>query len=212
MASRVWGITSLSGSDNYDGYVGNLSASGTHGGECLVTGSIEERYLLSGFEFYRICGYVLRYAACLASYDIRAADIVQKRCFTMIDVSHNGYYRRAAAQVFFIVRSFKYRFFEVGIDELYLITEFVGHNAQRFGIEPLVHGRHYTQLHAGRYHLCYRDIHHRSQFGNGDVFRHFLLSCFLRPRARLHAVLRPRRKMRFSLRYLAGLALSALGG
>ena len=167
--------------------------------------------MLSGFEFYRICGYVLRYAACLASYDIRAADIVQKRCFTMIDVSHNGYYRRAAAQVFFIVRSFKYRFFEVGIDELYLITEFVGHNAQRFGIEPLVHGRHYTQLHAGRYHLCYRDIHHRCQFGNGDVFRHFYYLAFFGLALGFTLCFVAAENALF-LAVLGGLALSALGG
>ena len=53
------------GSHNDDGDVGNLSTTGTHGGKCLVTRSVEEGDAASVFQFHVIGTNVLCDTACL---------------------------------------------------------------------------------------------------------------------------------------------------
>ena len=98
--------------------------------------------------------------------EIKIGDTTSKeqRGFTVVNVAHYGYYRCTRYQIGRVIRLIKVCFFVLWFYKLYLIAKFISNNAQRFGIEPLVDGNEHTQAHTGGNNLCYRYIHHGSQF------------------------------------------------
>ena len=63
---------------------------------------IEKRNLLF-VDRNGVCTDVLGNTASLAVGDMGIPDAVQKRCFTVVNVSHNADYRRTRNHVFFIL-------------------------------------------------------------------------------------------------------------
>ncbi len=90
------------GRDHQDRDVGGLRATGTHGGERLVTGGVDERdETLVAVEFgeHLVRTDVLRDAAGLALTDGRVTDRVEQSRLTVIDMTHDGHHRRTLLEV-----------------------------------------------------------------------------------------------------------------
>ena len=66
------------GSNDDDGYIGDLCTTGTHGGERLVARSVEEGDLSAVLQFYVVGTDVLGDAACLTSNHVGVADEVEQ--------------------------------------------------------------------------------------------------------------------------------------
>ncbi len=76
--------------DDQNNYIGYLCAARAHCGERFVTGGIDKGYALIPY-LNGICADVLGYSARFACGDLRFADIVQKRSFAVVYVTHNRY-------------------------------------------------------------------------------------------------------------------------
>ena len=79
------------GGNDDDGDVGNLSTTGTHGGERLVTRSIQEGDMASVLQCHVVCTDVLGNATCLTGDNVGLADVVEQRGLTVVNVTHHGY-------------------------------------------------------------------------------------------------------------------------
>ena len=69
---------SVVGSDDDDGDIGHLSATGTHSGKRLMTRSIEECYLASVLKLNVVCTDVLSDTTSLAGDNVCLAYIVEQ--------------------------------------------------------------------------------------------------------------------------------------
>ncbi len=91
-----------------------LGATHTHGGKCLVSRSIQEGDLFS-VDLYHIRSDVLGDASCLMGCDIFFPDGIQKRRFTVVNMTHNTDYRRALLHGFFwfliLFQKFRYHIY-----------------------------------------------------------------------------------------------------
>ena len=91
--SRLW-HHSVVRSYNEDGDVRGLGASGSHRGESLMPRCIEE-YDLFSLVSYNGGSNVLSYSPRFPCCDIGLSDEVKEGGLAVVDMSHNGYYRRA---------------------------------------------------------------------------------------------------------------------
>ena len=78
---------------NHD--IGGLGTTGTHGGERLVTGSIQEGHHAAR-RFNVVGADVLRDAAGFARCHLGATDVVEQRGLAMVHVAHDGHHGGAA--------------------------------------------------------------------------------------------------------------------
>ena len=93
----------------------------------------------------------------------------------MVHMAHDGDDRRPAHEVFLTVRFLLLDLVgQLRGHEFHLVTEFLGHQDQGFGIEALVDGYHHTQAHAGADYLDDRGIVHQGgQVVDRHEFRYF---------------------------------------
>ena len=170
------------GSDDNDNDVGNLSTAGTHSGESLVAGSIEESDTAAIGEFHVVGTDVLSDTTCLTGNHIGIADVVEQRSFTMIDVTHYGDDRRTLDEVGFIVLLFLDSLSHLGAHIFGFEAKFLGNNVYSFGIEALVDRNHHADAHTSGDNLVDIHVHHHSEVVGcnkfGD-FQHLALCCFL---------------------------------
>ena len=129
------------GGDDYYRKVGELCASGTHGSEGLVSRSVEEGDAAAVGQLHVIGTDVLGYASRLAGNHVGLAYVVEQRGLAVVDMTHDGNYRRPRKQVFRPVHLLgaAYLLGEVRSDELDLVAELLRHEHERLGIEPLVY-------------------------------------------------------------------------
>ena len=160
------------GGHDDDDQVGNLRSSGTHGGEGLVARSVEEGDAPAVGQLYIVGSDVLGDASGLSGYDVGLADVVQQGCFTVVHMTHDGDDGRTLYQICRIVHFLLNLAFLIGGDELYLVSEFLGHQHEGIGIETLVDGDHQAQVHAGLDDFGHRDVHHDCQIVDCHKFGH----------------------------------------
>ncbi len=155
------------GRDDDDRHVGDLGSAGSHGGERLVARGIEEGDLLS-VEIHRVGADVLGDTSRLAFDYVGLADVVQQRCLTVVDVTHHRHDGRTRQQILLAVGLGLDSLLNIHRHELGLEAELLGHDHQSLGVESLVDRHHESQVHAGRYDLHRRHVHHGSQLAHGD--------------------------------------------
>ena len=78
-----------------------ICASHTHGGKCFMTGSIKECDFLI-IDLYNICTNMLSNTTCFSSCYIRVSDCIQQRSLTMVNMTHDTYYRGSGFHCGFI--------------------------------------------------------------------------------------------------------------
>ncbi len=128
----------VGGNYNYT-KVGYFSTTGTHGGKCLMTRSVQEGDASSVGKFHIICPYMLGNASSLAGYNVCITDIIEQRCLTMVNVSHHRYNRRTVFKIFFRIFLLMNCLDNFSRHVFCLKPEFFSNNIYCFGIETLVY-------------------------------------------------------------------------
>ncbi len=156
------------GGHNDDTDVRDLRASGTHGGECLMTRGIEESDMTSVGKLHVVGAYMLRDASGLAGDYIGLADIVEKRCLAVVHVTHDGDYRRTADKLILRILLLIDGLDHLGRDILGFESELLGYDIDRFGVKTLVDAHHHSEAHTCAYDLIDRHIHERGKIVGGN--------------------------------------------
>ena len=159
------------GSNDDDGNVGDLSTTGTHSRESLVTRSIQEGDVAAILQLHVVGTDMLCDAARLTCDDIRLADIVEERGLTVVNMTHHGDNWSARHEVCFVISFLVNSLADIGTDIFRLVAEFIGHEVDGLLVHTLVDADHDTETHAGADDLCDGDIHHRCQFVGSNEFR-----------------------------------------
>ena len=156
---------------NHD--VGNLGATGTHGGKCLMTWCIEKGDDAL-WRRHMVRADMLGNAASFASGNACATDGIEQRGLAVVDVAHDGNHRRARLHVRLGMNN------RVGQIRLGIITfgsfghvaEFTDENHRRFLIQHLVDRHHRAHLHHNLDHFSGLHCHLLREFADGNGFRH----------------------------------------
>ncbi len=156
----------------YDDYtdIGDLGTASTHGGECLVTGGVEECDVATVRKLDIVRTDVLRDAAGLAGDDVGLANIVEQRGLAVVDMAHDGDNRGTRYEVFLGVCFLVYGIGHFGADIFGLEPEFFGHNIYGFGVKALVDGYHHADIHTRCDDLIDGNVHHYGQIVGGHKF------------------------------------------
>ena len=111
----------------------------------------------------------------LACDDVGFADIVQKRRFTVVHVSHYSDDGRTRNQIFGLVRlvGLVYGLLNVHRNELYLESELLGNDDQCLGVQSLVNRHHESEVHTCGDDFGDRHVHHRGKVAHRDEFGDF---------------------------------------
>ncbi len=144
MVDRLLGLglhAIIGGDDDYR-HVGHARAAGSHRGERLVAGRVQEGdHLLA--VVHLVGADVLGDAAGLARRHLGLADGVQQRGLAVIDVAHDRHHRRAIDHVALLVLEDRFDFNIVGcMDDLDLLAELLRQHLDRVVGERLRERRH----------------------------------------------------------------------
>ena len=161
------------GRNDDDRHVGHFRSASTHGRESLVARRIEERDTPPVVELHAVSADMLRDSAGLSGDHVGVAYIVEQRGLAVVDVSHHGHHRRTRHEVLLAVLLGVDRLLYLDGHELDLEPELLGHDDQSLGVEPLVDRHHQSEIHAGRYDVGHRHVHHRRQLADRNEFGHF---------------------------------------
>ena len=136
-------------SNNDHSKIRNLGTTGTHRSEGFVTWRIEECDGLTTGKVNVISTNMLCDTSGLTGNHIGITDIVEQRCFTMVNVTHDGNNRRSWRKIicfiFFIL--FLHFHLLLHIDEFHFIPEFSSNQFNNFCVETLVDGNHDAEAH-----------------------------------------------------------------
>ena len=134
--------------DDENDNVRDLGAARAHRGECRVTGGVDERYLRAVRPGDLIGANMLSDAAGLPGDDIGVPDRVEQRRLAMIDMTHDRHDRRAWHEMFAAVCRIEEPFLDIGLgDPFHGVTEFLGDELRRVGIDHIGDFRHLALFH-----------------------------------------------------------------
>ncbi len=173
------------GRHHQDHDVRHLGAASTHGREGFVPRRVQEGDVPTVRQLHMVGADVLRDAPGLAGHHVRLADVVQKRCLAVVDVPHHRNDGCPRLQIFrSILRDFYLQLVVVG-DEFDFVAEFICHELDRVGVEPLVDGDDHPCIEERRDHFADLDPHQLGQLAHRDILRHPEFASFLRFSQRL---------------------------
>ena len=86
--------------DDNDRDIRHFRSTCTHRREGRVTRSIQERDMLTILQLHVVCTDMLGDTSCLTGDHVGVTDVVQKRCLTVIDVTHDGDDRATRLHIF----------------------------------------------------------------------------------------------------------------
>src|SRR6185437_2374700 len=157
------------GGDHQHDDVGDLGAARAHGGEGGVAGRVDEGNLGARGGSDLIGADVLGNAAGFAFRDLGRADGVEQRGLAVVDMAHDGDYRRARNGRFGFVDFVEQAFFDVGFrDAAYGMAHFLGDQLRGVGVNGVVDLQHLTLLHQQADHVDRAFRHAVGEIGNGD--------------------------------------------
>ena len=133
-------------SDDQDRDICGIGTAHTHGGECLVSGCIEEGDI-SSVDGDHICTDGLCDAAGFLAGNIGAADGIQQGCFTMVDMAHDADDRRTGNHLGLVLFFLTEQLFD-DVDFLLFFAEDVVSECDffRFFVRNFTVGRHHLAL------------------------------------------------------------------
>ncbi len=144
--------------DHQDRDVGGLRTAGTHGGERLVTGGVDEgdRALVAVQLGEDLVGAdVLSDAAGLALAHVGLTDGVQQAGLSVVDVTHHRHHRRAELQVILATLVLaigeveglqQFAVFVFGTDNLNVVVHLAAQQLERLVADGLGGGHHLTEV------------------------------------------------------------------
>ncbi len=150
------------GSNYQYGNVRYLCASCTHCCKRFMAGCVEERYIPVS-QTYTVSAYVLGNATRFSGSNARITDSIQKRCLTVVNVTHNNNYRRTRNQIFRLILKLKLLKEKIlfRLDYLLVDGDAELQTDKLCGIEiyRLIHRRHNAEHHQLLYNLSSRLAH-----------------------------------------------------
>ena len=170
------------GGNNQNDNIGYLGSAGTHFRKCFVSRRINERNFLAIVQRNLISADVLRNTACFTRSNIRFTQCIQQGRFTVVNVSHNSYYRRTRQQIGLGISRTGQAFLNIAFGHAFkFMSHFFNDNLRRIGINRLVNRRHNAQGHQlfdnirafFRHTVC--QILHSDNFRDYDFFDYFFL-------------------------------------
>ena len=159
--------------------VGHLGASGTHGGERLVTGGVDERdraVFAADLGMHLVGADVLCDATGLTRHHIRGADRVEHLGLAVVDVTHDGDNRRTRLHVrghAFVLAELEVEPLEqfavlvLGRHDLDLVVEFLTEQLQGVVVDTLSRVDHLAELEHDRDEIGGTGIDAISEIGQG---------------------------------------------
>ena len=144
-----------------------------------MTRSIQECDESPILQLYVISADVLGDATSLAFNHIGVTDVVQKRCLTMVYVSHHGNDGCARQQVVLVVDFFSDSLLNLCTHIFGLEAKLIGNQVDGLGIQSLIDRCHHTDAHQGSNQFVDIHIHHGSQFANCYEFGELQYLTFL---------------------------------
>ena len=175
------GHDTVIGSNHQDSDIGGLGTAGTHGGERLMSGGIQEGNV-TAVQVHTVRTDVLGNTAGLAGGYAGVTDGIQKRGLTVVNVAHYAHNGCAGFQILRVLLGFAEQLFFDGNNDFlrYLGTELVGNQVSGIVIDDLIDGGHHAVHHHLLDHLggglfqtgcqlAYSDL-----VGQSDLERHLL--------------------------------------
>ena len=156
------------GGDDDDGDIGDLCATGTHGGESLVSRGVEERHLAAALQRHAVSADVLGDAARLAGDDVGVAYMVEQRCLTVVDVTHDRDNRGTRHELALVVFILADGLLHLSAHIFGLEAKLLCHHVDGLGVEALVDGGHDADAHQRGDDLRHGDVHHRGELRHGN--------------------------------------------
>ena len=137
----------------------------------MIRGIQEGNYAARGLNV--VCADVLGNAARFALNHFGAADVVEQRGFTVVDVAHHGNDGRTGQGFRFdeLLTFVQEGFRVVGSGGFANVAEFFHHNQGGILVYGLVDGDHHAHFHQGFDHFHAFDGHFVCQIGDSDGFR-----------------------------------------
>ena len=99
----------------------------------------------------------------LTGDDVGIADMVEQRCLTMVDMTHDGHNRRTRHEFALVVLLLADSLLHLSTDILGLETKLVSYQVDGLSIETLVDRSHHADAHQRRDDLVDTHIHHRGK-------------------------------------------------
>ncbi len=146
------------GRDDQHDDVGGRRTTGTHGGERLVTGGVDEgdrAVLALVLDVHLVGTDVLGDAAGLVAHDVRLADRVEQAGLAVVDVTHDGDDRRAGDEVLVLALVLAEGEIEgleqlavlvLGADDLHLVVQLGTEQLQGLLVDRLRRGDHLAEV------------------------------------------------------------------
>ena len=167
-----------------DGDIRYLRPPGAHGCECLMARGVQKGDPLAP-ELNLVSADVLGDPARFGGDDVSLPDGVQQGCLSVVDVSHDGDYRRFHFQCRFFVLCFLQGRLQHCLDllDLHSGAELLGDQGGCFGVNRLVQGGHDSHLDQLLDHCAGLDLQpvgqvlHRDLLFNDDRFRRHAAAC-----------------------------------
>ena len=164
------GHDAVVGGHHQNGNIGCLGTAGTHGGEGLVTGGIQEGNVLI-VDLHTVCTDVLGDTACLACGDAGVADGIQKGGLTVVNVTHNAHDGGAGLELIGGILGGIEELLLDGDDHLalHLGSQLLGHESGGIEIHGLVDSDHHAHEHEALDHLTDSDLQTGGQITDHDL-------------------------------------------
>ena len=139
----------------------NLSTTGTHSRKRFVTWCIQECYRLTIRKIHLVRTDVLGDTTRFTRYHRGVSNIVEQRCLTMVNVTHDGHYRRSWNLRFLIIhfRNIFHLHLLLHVNEFHFVSKLTGHQFNHFRIETLVDRHHHAEVHTLGDHICDTSVH-----------------------------------------------------
>ena len=175
MFDRLTGLRhhAVIGGHHQDDDVGGLGTARPHGREGLVTRGVEERDHAASC-LHMVGANMLGDAAGLTRGHLGAANVIQQRGFTVVNVAHDSHHRRSLQGLrlllLHLVIGEGLRIIQGGNNRL--VTHFFNHDHGRVLIQRLVDGDHLPQLHEVLDNLRGLDRHLVRKLCHRDGLRH----------------------------------------
>ena len=162
--------------NNKYGNICRLSASCSHCSKSFMSGSIKEGNIAT-VDFYFVSTYVLSNTACFSGCNICISDCVEKRCLTVVNVSHNNYDRASRLKVLFrLCFFFGKQLFFYGNNDFFLCCDSKFVRKQIRGIKVnnlicahLIHTKSHSQKLFNNFTGCNFQL--RSKIAYHNIFR-----------------------------------------
>jgi len=158
------------GGNNQHGNICRLGAAGAHGRESGMARRIDKGDPVA-ILFHLIGADMLGDTARFPRYHIGLADSIEQRCLAMVDMAHNGHYRRARLHFICVIRHIEDAKLHIGFSNPFgCVAKFLGNQLGHITVDHIAGFHHLSLSHQEFDHVNRALCHALCQFLYGDCF------------------------------------------